>query len=142
MHGLPYRNIGAFRQTPSASGVACGSVNNGMRPAIVSMNHLVQLLLPLFDGTGAAVPKGSFDQVRETLVARFGGLTAYSQSPARGLWKDEDRSTDEPVKDVLVVYEVMVEELDATWWAAYRQELAEAFGQKELVVRALGIQTL
>ncbi|MBL0729810.1 hypothetical protein [Piscinibacter sp. HJYY11] len=105
-------------------------------------HHLVQLLLPLFDGTGAAVPKAAFDDVRETLVARFGGLTAYSQSPARGLWKDEDRSTDEPVKDVIVVYEVMVEDLDPQWWAAYRQALAQSFGQKELVVRALGIQPL
>ncbi|HEY0818502.1 MAG TPA: hypothetical protein VGD46_06970 [Rhizobacter sp.] len=106
------------------------------------MKHLVQLLLPLFDGAGAAVPKATFDQVRYTLLERFGGLTAYSQAPASGLWKDEDRSTDTPVKDVIVVYEVMVDELDTAWWAAYRQQLAESFGQKEMVVRALGIQLL
>lgn len=47
-----------------------------------------------------------------------------------------------PVKDRIVVYEVMVDELDAAWWAAYRERLAQAFGQKELVVRALGLQML
>lgn len=106
------------------------------------MKHLVQLLLPLFDSTGAPVPKASFDQVRDTLLERFGGLTAYSQAPARGLWKDEDSSADGPVKDVIVVYEVMVDTLDTAWWAAYREQLATAFGQKELVVRAQRIQML
>lgn len=98
------------------------------------MKHLVQLLLPVFDGNGAPVPKAWFEQVRDTLVSRFGGLTAYSQAPARGLWKDD--SQEEPVKDMIVVYEVMVDDLDADWWAAFRQELAESLGQKELVARA------
>lgn len=106
------------------------------------MKHLVQLLLPLFDRRGEPVPKAAFDEVRDALVERFGGLTAYSQAPARGLWKDDERHTDQPVKDVIVVYEVMVEELDVDWWAAYRQHLAASLGQKELVARALGMQLL
>lgn len=106
------------------------------------MKYLVQLLLPLFDGTGAPVAKASFDEVRETLLARFDGLTAYSQAPAHGLWKDEGRSTDEPVKDTIVVYEVMVDDLDTRWWSAYREQLAEMFGQKELVARAQAIRLL
>jgi hypothetical protein len=106
------------------------------------VSHLVQLLLPLFDNTGAPVPKARFDEVRTTLLERFGGLTAYSQSPASGLWKDEAATTDEPVKDVIVVYEVMVDALDGPWWAGYKQQLATALGQKELVVRAQRVELL
>jgi hypothetical protein len=106
------------------------------------VTHLVQLLLPLFDNTGAPVPKARFDEVRATLLERFGGLTAYSQAPASGLWKDETANHNEPVNDVIVVYEVMVDTLDASWWAGYKQQLASAFGQKELVVRAQRVELL
>ncbi|HEX2543532.1 MAG TPA: hypothetical protein VHL79_01555 [Ramlibacter sp.] len=100
--------------------------------------HLVQLLLPLYGQDGERLPHDLFGAVREELVDRFGGLTAYSRAPAKGLWED-DGGVDH---DDIVVYEVMVEKLDRTWWAAYRQELTGRFRQKELVVRAQGVQML
>ncbi len=104
--------------------------------------HLVQLLLPLNDNTGKPVPKAQFDEVRKTLLDRFGGLTAHTQTPATGLWTDDDQGSDTAVRDVIVTYEVMVEQLDTDWWADYRQKLETAFGQKELVIRAQRIQRL
>jgi hypothetical protein len=36
----------------------------------------------------------------------------------------------------------MVDTLDRDWWRAYRDQLAQAFRQEELVVRALSIEKL
>jgi hypothetical protein len=101
--------------------------------------HLVQLLLPLYGDDGARLPQDVFDTVRAELVERFGGLTAYTRAPAKGLWVDEKDRVDH---DDIVVYEVMVPKLERDWWASYRQALARRFRQKELVVRAQGVELL
>jgi len=71
-------------------------------------------------------------------VDRFGGLTAYNRAPAQGLWNDDGGVE----RDEIVVYEVMADDLDPAWWAAYRTGLAQRFDQKELVVRAQPIELL
>jgi hypothetical protein len=96
--------------------------------------NLVQLLLPLFDNDGQRVPEEAFHRVRSELTDRFGGLTAYTRAPASGLWQDDD--TGETSRDEIVVYEVMVEDLDREWWARYREMLERTFRQKEVLVRA------
>lgn len=50
--------------------------------------HLVQILLPLFDNEGDALPAEHFDTVSRDLTERFGGVTAYTRSPDEGRWKD------------------------------------------------------
>jgi hypothetical protein len=100
--------------------------------------HLVQILLPLTTADGARLPQALFAAVRQELVDRFGGLTAYTRAPASGLGEDGGGVE----HDDIVVYEVMVEELDRPWWADYRRELADRFRQKELVLRAQAIELL
>jgi len=100
--------------------------------------HLVQLLLPLYAADGRELPRERFDQVRRELVDRFGGLTAYSRAPAKGLWDEGERV----VRDDVVVYEVMVDTLDRGWWQAYRQALEERLQQEELVVRCWPLERL
>jgi hypothetical protein len=95
--------------------------------------HLVQLLLPLYDDAGAALPRERYDSVRRELVDRFGGLTAYTRAPAKGLWSEGDHVD----KDDIVVYEVIVDTLDRPWWSQYRATLEQRFGQDELMIRAL-----
>jgi len=90
--------------------------------------HLVQLLLPRYD-----------EAVARELTERFGGMTAYSRAPAEGKWRPGPGET---VHDDIVVYEVMVEELDRGWWASYRSQLERRFHQEELVVRAHEIERL
>jgi hypothetical protein len=80
-----------------------------------------------------------FIQVRNELVARFGGLTAYTRAPVSGLWQEDDEET---THDDLVIYEVMAEQLDAQWWSRYRTELEQRFQQQALVVRAQEIRML
>jgi hypothetical protein len=100
--------------------------------------HIVQLLLPLRDQAGHAFPRSLFQSVRHELTDRFGGLTAYSRAPAEGLWEADEQLT----RDDIVVYEVMVPNLDRTWWASYRSQLEREFRQDELVVRAHEIERL
>lgn len=101
--------------------------------------HLVQLFLPLADNVGDKIPRATFDAVRERLVVEFGGMTAYARAPAKGLWADEG---DEVVVDELVVYEVIVADLDREWWSTYRSELEAMFAQQELLIRAQRVEQL
>jgi hypothetical protein len=100
--------------------------------------HLVQLLLPLKDQDGKPFPRSQYRKIRELLTERFGGLTAYTRAPAEGLWDEGDQVA----VDDIVIYEVMVSELDRDWWREYRAGLEEAFEQDELVVRAQVIERL
>jgi hypothetical protein len=100
--------------------------------------YLVQLLLPLRDEDGKPFPRAHYRQIRTLLTERFGGLTAYTRAPAEGLWDDGDAVA----HDDIVVYEVMVRELDRDWWGEYRTGLERHFDQVELVIRATLIERL
>lgn len=95
--------------------------------------YLIQLLLPLNANDGQRLPGALFQEVREELVARFGGLTAFSRAPVEGLCQDEAERVED---DDLLVYEVMTEALDRAWWADYRRRLETAFRQREILIRA------
>ena len=96
--------------------------------------YLVQLLLPIYDNDKRAFPRAYFDQVRQELTDRFGGVTAFVRSPAVGLWKDDDQDI---TRDDVVMFEVMADFLDEEWWKKYRQKLEDTFRQETIVVRAL-----
>ncbi|HEV7929355.1 MAG TPA: hypothetical protein VGP12_04395 [Nitrosospira sp.] len=101
--------------------------------------YMTQLLLPLWSNDGERFSKALFEQVREELVQQFGGLTAYTRTPASGVWQEKDGGT---VHDEIIVYEVMVENLDENWWNSYRRKLEKRFSQDELVIRAQEIRIL
>jgi len=103
------------------------------------MSWLVQLLLPLDDESGKPFPKSLFADIANELTERFGGLTAYPRAPAAGLWEER---TGKVERNDIVVYEVMVDDLDTTWWSKYREALERRFEQDELVVRAQEIRRL
>ena len=100
---------------------------------------LVQLLLPLYDERGQRFPHESLARVREELTQRFGGMTAYSRSPAEGTWREPGGGIN---RDEMVMCEVMVEELDRAWWSTYRKALERLFEQEELVIRASALERL
>jgi hypothetical protein len=101
--------------------------------------HLVQILLPLRDGQGRAFPKSNFDKVAAKLTSRFGGVTAYTRTPAEGRWKHGENPVSE---DDVVIVEVMVAELDKAWWRTYRITLEKTFKQKHVIVRVQPIEIL
>jgi hypothetical protein len=100
--------------------------------------NLVQVLLPLSDNLRHPFPRDYFDRVAKDLTERFGGVTAYTRSPAEGRWKHQgDTSAEE-----MVVIEVMVDHLDEAWWTAYRAGLEATFRQKRIIVRAQPVKIL
>jgi hypothetical protein len=103
----------------------------------MSTHYLIQILLPIHLRDKTPVPAEMFARVRGELTERFGGVTAYSRSPATGLWK---RSEDEVERDQVIMIEVVVEVFDRDWWAAYREQLELRFGQEEVHARALAME--
>ena len=73
------------------------------------------------------------------LTQRFGGVTAYSRSPATGLWKRTEADVE---RGQVIMIEVVVEALDREWWAQYRGKLEQRFGQEEVHARALPIERI
>jgi len=101
--------------------------------------HLIQILLPLYDNEGKPFTQDEFLRVRDALSERFGGITTYMRSPARGLWKETQDTT---VHDDIVIYEVMTAELDRVWWKKYRHQLTANFRQALLIVRVSEVELL
>ena len=79
-----------------------------------------------------------YAEVRQHLTERFGGLTAFARSPAQGTTTEGGK----PVHDEIVVFEVMTEALDVSWWASYRVHLEREFRQDEIVIRASTVTLL
>jgi len=77
--------------------------------APVALMRLMQILLPLRDNRGKRLPRALFDKLLEELSEKFGGVTAYTRSPAEGQWMKGARTKN----DDIIVVEVMVEKLDA-----------------------------
>ena len=102
--------------------------------------HLVQILLPTQMRDRSTVAPEQFARVRVELTERFGGVTAYSRSPATGLWKREDDDAIE--RDQVIMVEVVVEGFDREWWAAYREQLEVRFGQEEVHARAISLELI
>ena len=100
--------------------------------------HVIEIFLPLFDNEGRRFGAELYAEVRRELVERFGGLTAFTRSPAEGLWEDEG----EVSRDEIVIFEVMADELDPDWWRGFREGLERRFQQEEIVVRAHEVQRL
>lgn len=101
--------------------------------------QLVQVLLPVYDNDQKPLPPELYSAVAQELTDQFGGLTAFTRAPAEGLWRNKEARTS---RDEIVVYEVMVEEVDRQWWESYREGLEARFRQERVVVRAQEIQLL
>lgn len=98
--------------------------------------HLVQVFFPL---TETSARKGALARLRWLLLAKFGGVTAFTRAPAQGAWLDSDDGVD---ADQIVIVEAMVETLDAAWWAMLREELETSLGEEEILIRAHLVQKL
>jgi hypothetical protein len=104
----------------------------------VSM-QLIQILLPLYNKEQKVFPTEIFSDIRQELTEKFGGITTYSRTPATGLWKENEEKT---VKDEIIIYEVMTEQVEPDWWRQYKQALEKIFQQDEIIIRAWPIHTV
>jgi hypothetical protein len=96
--------------------------------------YLVQILLPVYDNEGHHFEPDDYVDLRAELAERFGGVTTYMRAPARGVWKDDAGET---TRDDIVIFEVMIDDLDHEWWGGFRKELERRFRQESVIVRAL-----
>lgn len=96
------------------------------------MSYLVQILLPLADNNGAPFAPDIMAELQTELTHRFGGVTAYSRAPAKGIWaRRHDHQTDD-----IVMVEVMTDDFDEAWWQQLRQRLESDLRQDAIVIRA------
>jgi hypothetical protein len=100
--------------------------------------NLIEILLPLCDNEGKRFDAALFGEVREELLAHFGGLTAFTRSPAEGVWEKASGVA----SDEIVIFEVMSDWIDRSWWRGYRATLEARFRQEEIVIRAREIERL
>jgi hypothetical protein len=96
---------------------------------------LIQLLLPI----AGRVAQHEFERTRDELVARFGGVTAYVQTLAEGVWTRPDGRQE---ADRSIMVEVVAPTFDRPWWHAYAIDLAVRFDQQVIHVRAMTIDVL
>ena len=103
------------------------------------MEHLIQVIVPLRDNRGEALPRALFEEVHRGLTERFSGVTAHTRAPAQGSWQAPDGHTE---REDVVMFEIFCERLDRCWWHDYRRYLEARFEQKEIHVRALPVEKL
>jgi len=96
------------------------------------MSHLIQILLPVCDDAGRPFDSADYERVASDLTSRFGGVTAFTRSPAEGRW----RTGGETERDDIVVVEVIDPDFDRTFWKGYRAELESRFRQDVILIRA------
>lgn len=101
--------------------------------------YLVQMLLPLYDNDGRAFGHEQYDRVFDELAQMCGGVTAFQRSPAEGAWKAPGQGVSH---DQVIVFEVMVENIDRPWWGTYRRTLEKRFRQDKLLVRAIQMEEI
>ena len=101
--------------------------------------ELFQIVLPLFDNTGARLPRALFRTTVAELTDRFGGATAFTRSPAEGFWEEPGG---EVKRDEVIVVEVLVNQVEDAWWADYKRTLEARFAQDTVLVRAIPCRTL
>ncbi|WP_088342668.1 MULTISPECIES: hypothetical protein [Rhodomicrobium] len=93
--------------------------------------HFFQILLPSADNDGRQFAREEFDRVKDELANRFDGVTAYLQAPAEGVWRNGGQSS----HDEIVIFEVMVEEVNLPEWRSRRAELERRFRQEKVIIR-------
>jgi len=101
--------------------------------------YLIQVFVPLYDNNKKAFDRSMYDNVRDDLKNKFGGVTFYKSAPAEGLWNNDAGKTD---YDELITAEVMAEALDKEWWHKYKQYLEKIFRQDEILIRAIAFEKI
>ena len=102
------------------------------------MAHTIEIFMPVYSPSGEAFPDRLYEDLERELVDQFGGVTSFARSPAQGKWRQGEAVT----RDDIIVFEVMVEDLDADWWSDFRVRMEQRFQQEEIVIRAHQIRRL
>jgi hypothetical protein len=91
--------------------------------------YLIQILLPT---TNPSASEPVLAALNRSLVEKFGGVTAYTQAPAKGNWLAGGAEE----RDDIIIIEAMADDLDHAWWKLLRKRLERDLQQKEIVIRS------
>jgi hypothetical protein len=105
----------------------------------MSKKKLFQILLPLYNPAGEAIAVEYFQDLKEELTGHFGGLTTYSRAPATGVWKN---ANDDITVDKIIVYEVVAESHELSYWTNLKARLEKKFDQDEILIRCSDIEII
>lgn len=98
--------------------------------------QLVQILLPLSDNDGKPFPPEMFEILKQELTRDYRGVTAFVQAPAQGRWSEDEADVSE---ENIVIFEVMVDDLNLGQWRRRRKDLERRFRQERVVIRHMTI---
>lgn len=93
----------------------------------------------MYDNEGEPFSNDLYKAIKVELTERFGGLTAYSRSPASGLWKNGE---DEVTVDKVIVYEVIADDVEKKFWKSFKEILKAQFKQEDIVIRCTNIEVV
>lgn len=93
--------------------------------------YLFQILVPINPSAqNRSDSKNVLAQIEHELTERFGGVNAYTQSPAKGLWKRSKAIT----RDRIIVVEVMSRNRPLQWWKKHLRKLENRLKQEKIAV--------
>jgi hypothetical protein len=97
------------------------------------------IFVPLYHNDGSAVEADKFQELQETLLRQFGGLTFFSQ-PNRGFW----RIADVTYHDEIVIYRVIGADAEESrnFLGKLKQRLKADLQQEEILIVERDVQTL
>jgi hypothetical protein len=124
-------------ETYASEPVRLQQVKSTREPNLTMM--LIQLLLPSTGSGDDAALRQAIAETRSELVERFGGVTAFVRSPARGAWRSPQGDVEH---DDVVMVEVIAREFDRAWWREYAAVLEQRFSQQSVMIRAGEVSVL
>ncbi|WP_031530013.1 hypothetical protein [Dyadobacter crusticola] len=100
--------------------------------------QLIQIFIPAYDPDGNRFDEKFFTEIKTKLTTQFGGVTIYQRAPATGLWKEDGKTT----RDEIIIFEVMAEEVESSFWKPYKAALEAQFRQQQLLIRSSQIEII
>jgi hypothetical protein len=97
------------------------------------------IFVPLYFNDGSPVDAEKFQELQETLLSHFGGLTFFPQ-PNKGLW----RMAGVTYRDEIVIYRVIAASAEESrpFLEDLKQRLKVDFAQEEILIVERDVQML
>ena len=97
------------------------------------------IFVPLYFNDGTPVEVERFQELQETLLNRFGGLTFFPQ-PNKGFW----RMAEITYRDEIVIYRVIASDAEESrsFFEDLKERLKADFSQEDILIVQRNVDTL
>lgn len=104
-----------------------------------SQKVMIRLFLPIYDKDGMKFPDHYYTTLHKKLSKKFGGLTVYTRSIAKGFWKAKAKVT---IKENVLIHEVMAANVDKLFWQKIKSSMMKKFAQRDLLITSSKISRI